>query len=245
MILRFVEIQERGITFSNDCKMIATILPGSTNFHAVGYNERKVAKGTARLLEIKNFGTLGTFGKPTPDELVSYLMEYTSRNDRIQKPQFHVAFSCKGHEMSESEMLEFAHQYLKEMGYMEEGQPLLAYSHYDTDNTHVHIVTSRIAPDGRKIEHDNERRRSQEVIDRILGNDRKQKARKGVDAAKEYTFSSFAQFKSVMLSMGYEIYQKDGTVFIKHGGKVQQAFRLQRLKPCISRATAAVNVAAN
>lgn len=210
--------------------MIATILPGSTNFHAVGYNERKVAKGTARLLEIKNFGTLGTFGKPTSDELVSYLMEYTSRNDRIQKAQFHVAFSCKGHEMSENEVLEFAHQYLKEMGYMEEGQPLLAYSHYDTDNTHVHIVTSRIAPDGRKIEHDNERRRSQEVIDRILGNDRQQKARKGVDAAKEYTFSSFAQFKSVMLSMGYEIYQKDGTVFIKHGGKVQQCLPLAEVE---------------
>ncbi len=202
--------------------MIAIILPGSTNFHAVGYNERKVAKGTARLLEMKNFGALGTFGKPTPDELVSYLMEYTSRNDRIQKAQFHVSFSCKGHEMSETEVLEFAHRYLKEMGYMEEGQPLLAYSHYDTDNTHVHIVTSRIAPDGRKIEHDNERRRSQEVIDRILGNDRKQKTQESVDAAKEYTFSSFAQFKSVMLSMGYETYQKDDTVFIKHGGKVQQ-----------------------
>ena len=202
--------------------MIATILPGSTNFHAVGYNERKIAKGTARLLEMKNFGAFGTFGKPTPDELVSYLMEYTSRNDRIQKAQFHVSFSCKGHEMSEAEVLEFAHRYLKEMGYMEEGQPLLAYSHYDTDNTHVHIVTSRIAPDGRKIEHDNERRRSQEVIDRILGNDRKQKTKESVDATKEYTFSSFAQFKSVMLSMGYETYQKDDTVFIKHGGKVQQ-----------------------
>lgn len=202
--------------------MIATILPGSTNFHAVGYNERKVAKGTARLLEMKNFGALGTFGKPTPDELVSYLMEYTSRNDRIQKAQFHISFSCKGHEMSEAEVLEFAHQYLKEMGYMEEGQPLLAYSHYDTDNTHVHIVTSRIAPDGRKIEHDNERRRSQEVIDRIIGNDRKQKTRESVEAAKEYTFSSFAQFKSVMLSLGYETYLKDDTVFIKHGGKVQQ-----------------------
>ena len=222
MILRFVEIQDIEINHSNDYKMIAIILPGSTNFHAVGYNERKVAKGTARLLEMKNFGALGTFGKPTPDELVSYLMEYTSRNDRIQKAQFHVSFSCKGHEMSETEVLEFAHRYLKEMGYMEEGQPLLAYSHYDTDNTHVHIVTSRIAPDGRKIEHDNERRRSQEVIDRILGNDRKQKTQESVDAAKEYTFSSFAQFKSVMLSMGYETYQKDDTVFIKHGGKVQQ-----------------------
>ena len=123
--------------------MIATILPGSTNFHAVGYNERKVSKGVARLLEIQNFGALGTFGKPTSEELVRYLQEYSSRNSRIQKAQFHVAISCKGHEQSESELLEFAHQYLKEMGYGEAGQPLLVYSHHDTDNTHLHIVTSR------------------------------------------------------------------------------------------------------
>ena len=83
--------------------MIATILPGSSNFHAVGYNERKVAKGVARMLEMQNFGALGTFGKPTPEELVTYLQEYTSRNTRIQKAQFHVAFSCKGHEITEVE----------------------------------------------------------------------------------------------------------------------------------------------
>ena len=155
--------------------MIVTILPGSSDFHAVGYNERKVSKGVARLLEMQNFGALGTFGKPTPDELVKYLQEYTSRNSRIRKAQYHVAFSCKGHERSESEMLEFAHRYLQEMGYGEPEQPLLVYSHYDTDNTHLHIVTSRISPDGKKIAHDHERRRSQEVIDRLLGNDRKQK----------------------------------------------------------------------
>ena len=85
--------------------MIATILPGSTNFHAVGYNERKVSKGVARLLEIQNFGALGTFGKPTPDELTKYLQEYSSRNSRIQKAQVHVAISCNGHEQSESELL--------------------------------------------------------------------------------------------------------------------------------------------
>ena len=210
--------------------MIATILPGSTNFHAVGYNERKVSKGVARLLEIQNFGALGTFGKPTSEELVRYLQEYSSRNSRIQKAQFHVAISCKGHEQSESELLEFAHQYLKEMGYGEAGQPLLVYSHHDTDNTHLHIVTSRIAPDGKKIAHDHERRRSQEVIDRILGTNRKQKTGKDINDAKQYTFSSFAQFKSVMTSMGYETYQKDGIVFIKHGGKVQQKLPLSEIE---------------
>jgi len=210
--------------------MIATILPGSPNFHAVGYNERKVSKGVARLIEMQNFGTLGTFGKPTPDELVKYLQEYTSRNNRIQKAQFHVAVSCKGHELSESELLEFAHRYLSEMGYAEAGQPLLIYSHYDTDNTHLHIVTSRIAPDGRKIAHDHERRRSQEAIDRILGNERQQKTDKDVGAAQAYTFSSFAQFKAVLTSMGYEVYQKNDKVFIKQGGKVQKEMPLSEIE---------------
>lgn len=210
--------------------MIATILPGSPNFHAVGYNERKVAKGVARLIEMQNFGTLGLFDKPTPDELVRYLREYTSRNNRIQKAQFHVAISCKGHEMSETELLEFAHRYLSEMGYGEAGQPLLVYSHHDTDNTHLHVVTSRIAPDGRKIVHDHERRRSQEAIDRILGNDRKQKTDNDMDAAKAYTFSSFAQFKAVLTSMGYESYQKNDKVFVKHGGKVQKELSLSEIE---------------
>ena len=52
--------------------MIATILPGSSNFHAVDYNERKVAKGVARLLEMKNFGALGEIRKPTPKNWPSF-----------------------------------------------------------------------------------------------------------------------------------------------------------------------------
>ena len=133
-----------------------------------------------------------------------------------------MAISCKGHEMSEDELLDFAHQYLKEMGYGESGQPLLVYSHYDTENTHLHIITSRVAPNGRKIQYSHERRRSQEVIDRILGNDRKKKTEDDINLAKLYTFSSFAQFKAIMVSMGYEVYQKDGNVLVKHGGKVQK-----------------------
>lgn len=210
--------------------MIATILPGSTNFHAVGYNERKVSKGVARLIEMQNFGVLGTFGKPTPDELVKYLQEYSSRNSRIKKAQFHVAISCKGNEMTESELLDFAHRYLAEMGYMQPGQPILVYSHHDTDNAHLHIITSRIAPDGTKIPHAHERRRSQEVIDRLLGNDRKQKTKNAIDAAKQYTFSSFAQFKAVMASLGYEAYQKEGTVYVKHGGTVRQKMSLEEIE---------------
>lgn len=141
-----------------------------------------------------------------------------------------MAVSCKGREMTETELLDFAHRYLQEMGYAEPGQPWLIYAHHDTDNTHLHIITSRVAPDGRKIAHSHERRRSQEVIDRILGNDRKKKTEDDIDVARQYTFSSFAQFKAIMVSIGYEVYQKEGKVFIKHGGKVQRQIPLAEIE---------------
>ena len=122
--------------------MIATILPGSADFHAVGYNEHKVSKGLARLIEMRNFGTVGLAGRATTEELTGYLKKYSSANSRIRKPQFHVAVSCKGRGMTESELLDFAHRYLQEMGYAEPGQPWLIYAHHDTDNTHLHIITS-------------------------------------------------------------------------------------------------------
>lgn len=54
----------------------------------------------------------------------------------------------------------------------------------------------------------------------------RQKVEDDIESAKAYTFSSFAQFKAVLTSMGYEVYQKNDKVFIKHGGKVQKAMPL-------------------
>lgn len=189
--------------------MIATILPGSENFHAVGYNERKVSKGTAHLLEMRNFGALGVIQPATPDEKVRFLQRYSSRNDRVRKAQFHVAISCKGQEMTEAQLLDFTHQYLQEMGYAESGQPWLIYAHHDTDNLHLHVVTSRVAPDGHKIDHNHERRRSQVVVDKLMGINREKQTQKDIKAAKQYHFSSFAQFKAILVSMGYEVYKKE------------------------------------
>ena len=104
--------------------MIATILPSSTTFHAVDYNERKVSEGVAELLEMENFGFIGRVDSYTPEQLKQYLTKYTYRhNQRIQSPQFHLAISCRGDEYTYEQLLDIAHQYLKEMGYGEDGQP--------------------------------------------------------------------------------------------------------------------------
>lgn len=138
--------------------MIITIHPSSADFHAIAYNEMKVEKGMATMLEVQNIHGL----RPeafTSEKLRKYFQDYSARNTYIKKPQFHVAVSCKGAEYTHLQLLDIAHRYLKEMGYAEEGQPLLVYAHHDTGNNHIHIITSRVAPDGHKIEHDQERRR--------------------------------------------------------------------------------------
>ena len=201
--------------------MIATILPSSSNFHAVDYNERKVAQGKAELLQMTNFGFVGAVGKYTPDDLKQYLVEYSSRiNKRIRRPQFHLAISCRGDEYTKEQLVDFAHQYLKEMGYAEEGQPLLIYSHHDTANNHIHIITSRVAPDGHKIDHNHERIRSQQVINKLLGQDESQKVKQVLTEALQYKFASLSQFKAILESDGYECFEEDERLCVKRGGRV-------------------------
>ena len=199
--------------------MIATILPSSTTFHAVDYNERKVSEGVAELLEMKGFDLIDQ--NYTPEELKQALIDYTYQtNDRIKKPQFHLAISCKGDEYTHEQLLEIAHKYLDEMGYGDPNQPVLIYAHHDTDNNHLHIVTSRIAPDGHKIDHNQERIRSQEVINRIMGENQEQRASDAVKKALDYRFSTVNQFKAILESSGYECYEKDDSLCIKRDGHV-------------------------
>ena len=70
----------------------------------------------------------------------------------------------------------------------------------------------------------------QTLIDKILGMDRQQKTDKDIEAAKQYSFSSFAQFKAVMGTMGYEVFQKDGNVFVKQGDKIQKKIPLAEIE---------------
>ena len=187
--------------------MIITILPSSANFHAIAYNEMKVEKGLATLLEVQNIDGI----RPetyTADKLQWYFLQYSARNTYIKKPQFHIAVSCKGTEYSHQQLLDIAHRYLKEMGYADDGQPLLVYAHHDTANNHIHIVTSRVAPDGHKIDHHHEKRRSRAVTLEIMKEYTGQKQEPEVnDIAKDalsYRFTTKAQFCAIMESLGYE-----------------------------------------
>lgn len=191
--------------------MIITILPTSTTFHAVSYNEKKVEKGQAFLLEAQNISL-----RPeafNPERLTQYFEDYSARNTRIQNAQFHVAISCKGDEYTHEQLLEIAHRYLKEMGYDEEGQPLLVYAHHDTPNNHIHVVTSRIAPDGHRISDKFEKKRSREITERIMaeytGQQQCPDIQKIVNEALGYRYTSKSQFFAILESQGIDCKDDD------------------------------------
>lgn len=212
--------------------MIATILKSSSTFSAVDYNERKVSKGTAELLEIKNFDLLEKTGNITPTTLRDYLVRYSSQNESIKNTQFHLAISCKKDEYSYEELIKIAHQYLSEMGYGDPGQPLLIYGHHDTGNNHIHIVTSRVNPQGRKVEHDNERRRSQAVINKIMGVKPKQEAKRMIQQSLAYSFETLGQYQAILESSGYESYVENDKINVKKGGVVLDSLSVKEIEKC-------------
>jgi hypothetical protein len=192
--------------------MIITILHSSADFHAVAYNEKKVSEGLAELIEVKNFDSLLPQDYNAAN-LRNYLIEYTARNENIVNGQFHVAISCKGHEYTHDQLLDIVHRYLKEMGYADEGQPLLVYAHHDTDNNHIHIITSRIAPDGHKINHNHEKRRSRTITERIMaeytGQQQSPDIQKIATDALGYRYTSKSQFCAILESQGFDCKDDD------------------------------------
>lgn len=214
--------------------MIAEILSSSTTFAAVDYNERKVSKGVAELLEMKNFSYLENLGIKETTAIQNYLLNYSAQNDRIENTQFHVAISCKEKEYSHTELLNIAHQYLKKMGYGEEGQPLLIYGHHDTDNNHIHIITSRVAPNGKKIDDSFERVKSQQIIDEIMGVDRNHRIEKAISVALTYKFENLSQFKAILEASGYECFDVEDKLNIKRSGVVQRVLSVENIKLQVS-----------
>ena len=217
--------------------MIATILKSSSTFSAVNYNERKVSKGTAELVEIANFGYLQKTGNLSASNLREYLVKYSSINQNIKNTQFHVAISCKKQDYTHEQLIDIAHQYLKEMGYAEIGQPILIYAHHDTANNHIHIVTSRVAPDGKKIDDHNERLRSQTVLNKILNIEPKREAQNIMQDALQYSFETLGQYQAILESSGYESYVEDELLKVKKGGTVVDNIAISEIEKGASKKT--------
>ena len=104
------------------------------------------------------------------------------------------------------------------LGYEE--NPILIYEHHDTSNNHVHIVSSRVGINGKKIKDNFEGKRANHFLNAILNREPHQEFNQHLNSALAYKFGTHAQFALLMEINGYKAQKtKDQFLFFKHGEK--------------------------
>lgn len=192
-------------------------------FPGAKYNEVKVAAGVAELMLMENVSerlrhiveTMHRFGLDAGAEVERYLKDcsQTYGNTKTTRFQFHVSASVKGRVMSPKELTDFARELMKGMGYA--NQPYFVYAHHDTDNNHVHILSTRIKPNGFPISDHQDKRRLNDCANRILASD----ISKDIEHVFSYDYETEGQFANIVRTHGYKMEKSlDGYRLFKNGG---------------------------
>lgn len=196
-------------------------MEAAKSFTAVEYNDRKEKKGVAELMHLENFpGTIDP-DNTSRQELERVLKEWTGTPDvRVKGIQFHAVISAKGKGNDLNDMKDHALEVMKHLGYG--NNPIYIYSHSDTDNDHLHIVTSRIDENGKKINDDFEKKRANKFLAERLKVDAKQNLSDDLTSVLSYKFSTDKQFILLLELKGYDVKLKNGQYHLyKHGSLLE------------------------
>ncbi|QQL50168.1 relaxase/mobilization nuclease domain-containing protein [Mucilaginibacter ginkgonis] len=128
--------------------MVAKIKTGRSVSGAINYNEHKVRQGKAELISAQ--GYLKDPANLTFTEKLQRLTDLTNRNERTLVNAMHVSLNFAVSENLEKDLLQqIADDYMDGLGFGK--QPYLVYQHRDAGHPHLHIVTTNIKPDGKRI----------------------------------------------------------------------------------------------
>ena len=205
--------------------MIVHILPSASGFPAVNYNTKKVDRNKGELMKVSNFGALQGLQQLRPEDYKIHLRMLAATNKHVRRPQFHAVISVKGKESDKHVLTEVAEKWLAAMGYGK--QPYLVIFHKDTNNNHVHVVTSRVDHAGKKISDRFEKIRAVQQLNIILGIDVKHNVASDIASALTYRFATKAQFMMILESRGYMLKEADDKMLVIKFGKQQGEIELK------------------
>lgn len=210
--------------------MIVKILQASRSFEGVDYNERKNENGKSELLEAKNFGSITELHNK--EFYKKYLTMIGSLNPKVKNKQFHAILSTTGKNHSFEALKNYAKEYINFMGY--EKNPYLIYGHRDTENNHVHIVSTRVDKQGEKIDDKYENIRSQQFLKQVLKIDYSLNYEELKNESLSYQFSTVAQFKLLLEKYNYKLKDKEDHVLVFKSGyridKISMEVLLEKIK---------------
>jgi hypothetical protein len=128
--------------------MVCKVRCGKSIRGALNYNENKVKEGKAECIGAVNF--VGESHHMTFYEKLARFQNLMEANTRAKTNTLHISLNFDvGEKLSQNKLNQIATVYMDRIGFG--GQPYLVYQHHDAAHPHVHIVTTNIQEDGRRI----------------------------------------------------------------------------------------------
>ncbi|MEN9909893.1 MAG: hypothetical protein RLZZ540_3052 [Bacteroidota bacterium] len=141
--------------------MIAKIGRGANIIGALSYNQLKVDQengavlATHRIRETVN-------GNYTVAQLYQSFEPYLIANKRTEKPVLHISLNPDPRDnVNDEDFKQIAKDYMERMGYGD--QPYVVFKHTDIERTHIHIVSTCVDRNGKKLPDNYEKFRSMDV----------------------------------------------------------------------------------
>lgn len=146
--------------------MVAVIHTGKSLKNTLNYNENKVKQKAASLIYSSGFAKdseqLGHTDK------IRTFQKLTDLNEKTTVNSVHISLNFDTSEkLSKDTLRNIAESYMQKIGFGE--QPYLVYHHTDASHPHIHVVTTNIKRDGKRIKLHN------------IGKNQSEKARKQIE----------------------------------------------------------------
>jgi hypothetical protein len=212
--------------------MVVKIFDSNSSFNGVSYNTNKMEKDKGELMKTENFGYLQDIPNVMPEEYKNYLRAHSNTNSVVQDKQLHLTLSGKGREYNKNQLTDMADAFMKEMGYGD--NPYMVVFHNDTANNHVHIVSSRINSEGKKINDSFEYKRAQAVMQKIINNNIGYSTIDLVQKSFDYSISTVAQLKLLFEQNGYSVSYDDKAMTLRKYDDVQQVISMEKVNALIA-----------
>ncbi|MFA9193380.1 conjugal transfer protein MobB [Flavobacterium sp. FBOR7N2.3] len=138
--------------------MIAKIGRGANIIGALSYNQLKVDKENGEVLTTHRIRETVN-GNYTITQLYHSFEPYLIANKRTEKPVLHISLNPDPRDkVSDEDFKQIAKDYMEHMGYGD--QPYVVFKHTDIERTHIHIVSTCVDCNGKKLADNYEKLRS-------------------------------------------------------------------------------------
>ncbi|HQS22899.1 MAG: relaxase [Sphingobacteriia bacterium 24-36-13] len=130
--------------------MVAVIKAGHSMHRIFNYNENKVKEGVAECIGAENYPL--NAGEMSLSIKLNYLLKRMALNENVKRNSVHISLNFDPSEIGlpKEKLTEIAKTYMQKLGFGD--QPYLVYQHRDAGHPHIHLVTTNIQADGRRID---------------------------------------------------------------------------------------------